>query len=294
MYKNRTIIGVFLVILIAGAVYAGLKMYAANIAEEKIDTAIAGMKDFVNVEYGNASVDLLSKNVHINDVTIRPAKSQTEPLSIDEIIIYDIDDSSAVPTFLDIGINGVALLINEFGKSEAEFLQSLGYGDLIKLDFGVSYRYQNTDKLFDLKKLSIREKDLGELSASFELGNLSLNKDGLLGLIFTYPQIILHNARLSFVNNDLLEKLLRYRAKELNKSVDRVRQETITEIEQQIAMTRNDAMQSVLRGVKAFVEKPGKLNVHIAPEKPVSIRQLLRLRDPNRLATALHLNVSNG
>lgn len=76
MNKNKTIIGVFLVILIVGIVYAGVKMYAANIAEEKIDTALTGIEDFVKIEYDNASVDLLSKNVHITDVAILPAKSQ--------------------------------------------------------------------------------------------------------------------------------------------------------------------------------------------------------------------------
>lgn len=209
-------------------------------------------------------------------------------------MIYDIDENSDVPSFLNAGIYGVEILVNELDKNEADFLHSMGYKDRLKLDFGVSYRYQSTDNLFDLTKLSIREKDLGELSASVKLGNLSLSKTELIGLLFTYPLITVHEAKLSFDNDALLEKVIQARAKQVNKSDNAVREETIREIEQQLTVTKNGYMQTTLHALKSFIQNPGKLEVHLSPERPLSIRQLTRFRDPNQLMAALHLSVTNG
>jgi len=74
--------------------------------------------------------------------------------------------------------------------------------------------------------------------------------------------------------------------------VDVVKKETIGELEQQIARTNSESMQAALIALKEFVENPGKLSVHIAPETPLSIQQLMRIRDPNRLIETLNLSVA--
>jgi hypothetical protein len=53
-------------------------------------------------------------------------------------------------------------------------------------------------------------------------------------------------------------------------------------------------MRTALHALTSFIQNPGKLKVHLSPERPLSIRQLMRFRDPNQLMAALHLSVTNG
>ena len=93
--KQITGIGILVVLI---AIYAGVKMYASNVAEGKVNEAIAKVANFADIDYKNVSIDLLGMNVRISDIIVSPADSK-EKLKIDEIVIYDIDDKADIPIF---------------------------------------------------------------------------------------------------------------------------------------------------------------------------------------------------
>ncbi len=285
MNKAKSIAGLLFIILLAA--YFGLKVYAAGIAKEKIDMALLGVEKFVKVEYKDVSVDLLSQNVHITDVVILPAKSQM-PLHIAEVVIYDIDHSSQVPVFLEVAVNGIEIVLDDLDKKDAQTWQDLGISDKIKLDFAASYQYQSDDNQLHLKKLHLRGQELGELNASLHLGNLPSNTNGLLGLI---PKITLYQAKISYQDDSLLERSLKAEARLKKKSVDDVKKEAIAGIEKQISLAKNDFMREALAAAKNFIADPDELSISIAPDKPVSIQQLMRMNDPARAAKKLRLSV---
>jgi len=288
MNRSRSIIvGAFIVLI---AVYAGFKIYAAGIAKEKIDTALVGVEAFVKVEYNDVSVDLLNRNVHITDVVILPADSQ-EPLNIAEVVIYDIDQTSQIPTFLEIAANGIEIVPD---KKDAQTWQELGISDKIKLDFSGSYQYENDSNQLNLDKINFRGQDIGELNMDLFLGDLPGMTNGLAGLLFTYPMITLHRARINIKPDaSLIERYMEVEAANENKSVDELKKEAFEGIDKQIALVNKDFMRDALEALKDFIDNPDQLSISLAPDRPLSIQELVKMNGPVRVAEELKLSVTN-
>jgi len=124
--SKKLITGIGIVMLLV-AIYFGIKMYASNVAEGKVDKAIAESANFADIDYKKVSVDLLGMDVTISDIIVSPAGAKKQ-FKIDEIIIHDFDNKSDIPSFLSITCNGIELNIQDLGE-DAKKLRDLGYKD---------------------------------------------------------------------------------------------------------------------------------------------------------------------
>ena len=119
--KQITGIGILVVLI---AIYAGVKMYASNVAERKVNEAIAKVSKYADIDYKKVSLNLLWMDVKISGILVSPAGSK-EKLKIDEIVIHDIDYKADIPAFLSISCNGIELNMEELGE-KAKQLRELG------------------------------------------------------------------------------------------------------------------------------------------------------------------------
>ncbi|MCP3944075.1 MAG: hypothetical protein GY710_21715 [Desulfobacteraceae bacterium] len=289
--KKKLIVGIG-VIFVLTVGYLGIKMYAANVAEAKIDDAIASVADYADMNYKNASVGLFDKNVHIFDVVVSP-KGSSDKVNIKEIVInnvYDGDEDSAIPSALDISFNGVEIAIDQLGN-DAQKIKELGYKDNLLLNFAIQYHYNKENNKINLNKLKIGAANVGDLDINFRLGNIDLSPEKLMGILFTYPQIELYGAQISYHDDSLMERLFKLTAKEQKKSVEQIKNEAIKTVEKEIEKEEDEFTKDVLKGIKGFIENPENLIVSIAPKKPLSLGQLLRVGDPKDMIKLLNVNI---
>jgi len=289
--KKKQIVGIGAVVVLI-AMYVGIKTYASSVAEEKIDIAIASIANYADVDYKNVSVDLFGLDVRISDVVVSPADSK-EKVNISEIIVYDVDEKSDIPLFLDISFNGVEIAIDKLKDDYEKIIEELGYNDKILLNFAAEYHYNETNNEISFKKIKIGADDVGYLDVSFRLGNIDLSPEKIMGILFTYPQIMLHDAKISYRDDSLIERLLKLEAKEQNKNVQQIRDEAIKNIEKEIEKEEDEFTKNALKEIKDFIDDPERFTISIAPKKPLPLGKLLRVNDPKDIIKLLNVKVKS-
>ncbi len=288
--KKKYIIGISIVVVLI-AIYFLITMYASKVAEERVNLAIAKVANFTAVDYKKVSVDLLGMNVRISDIVVSPLDA-TEKIKIDEIIIHDIDDKTAIPAFLSISINGIELNLQEPGK-EATKIRELGYTDKLLVNLNVDYIYEKEKKELNVKKIGIGADDAGEINVSFNLGNINLNPEEILGILFMYPQIILYEARVTYEDDSLVERLIELGAKGENIDAAEFKMSLIQEINKEIESEKDDFTKKALVEIKKFIDDPEELSISVSPSKPCPLGIIMLLNDPKDIIKLLNIRIKS-
>lgn len=288
--SKKLITGISVAVILI-AVYLGVKMYASNVAEKKIAKAIASLANYADVNYKKVSVDLLGLNVHILDVLVSPAETK-EKVKINEIVIYDVDQNSDIPTFLNLSLNGIEVDLNELG-SKAEDIRKLGYKDKLLLNFNIEYDYNKEKKELSLKQFKVGADDVGDIGVNIHLGNIELSTGKIGGIIFTWPQIILHDAKISYEDHSLVERLLKLAAKNGNKDVNDFRSYAIQEIEKEIEKEKDEFTKNALKEVRDFIEHPEQFSISIFPRKPLPLGRIMSVNDPKDIIKLLNMKIES-
>ena len=288
--KQKQIIGIGAAIFLV-AMYAGIKMYASSVAKEKVDIAIANIASYADVDYEDVSVDLFGLDVHISDVVVSSVGSR-EKVNISEIVLSDVDGESDIPLFLDISFNGVEIAIDKFGNNAKELVE-LGYKDSILLNFSIEYHYNKENSEISLNKLKIGADDMGDLDISFRLGNIDLSPEGIQALLFTYPQITLLDAKISYDDDSLIERLVKSIAQKQDKSVKQIKNQAIKNIEKEIENEEDEFTKDALEEIKDFVDDPEEFTISIEPKNPLPLSRILSLRDPQVIIKILNVKIES-
>jgi hypothetical protein len=286
--KQITGIGIFVVVI---AIYMGVKMYASNVAEGKVNEAIAKAANFADIDYKKVSVDLLGMDVRISDIIVSPADSK-EKLKIDEIVIHDIDDKADIPTYLSMSCNGIELNIDELGEDTKQ-LRELGYTDKMMVNLNVNYAYNKEKKEIDIKKIGIGADNAGEINVSFRLGNISLEPEEVAGLLFAFPQVIFHEAKIEYDDDSLAERLMKLGAKEQQIAFEDFKKSLIENVETEIAKEKDDFTKKALSEIKAFLEDPEEFSISASPSKPYPFGRIMRTDDPKDVVKLLNIHIKS-
>ena len=62
--SKKQITGISIVVVLI-AIFIGIEMYAANVAEAKVNEAIAKVANFADIDYKSVSVDLIGMDVRV-------------------------------------------------------------------------------------------------------------------------------------------------------------------------------------------------------------------------------------
>ncbi len=286
--KQITGIGIAVVLI---AIYMGIKMYASNVAEGKVNEAIAKAANFADIDYKNVSVDLLGMDVRISDILVAPVDAK-EKIKIDEIIIHDIDDKTDIPTFLSISCNGIELNIKDLGE-DAKKLRELGYNDKMMINLTAKYTYDKEKKELDIKEIGIGADNVGEIGVSFRLGNINLEPEEMLGLLFTFPQVIFHEAKIQYEDDSLAERLMKLGAQEEQTSVKDFKKSLLQEISKEIEKEKDDFTKKALSEIKEFLEDPEEFSISASPSKPYPFGRIMRVDDPKDIVKLLNIKIKS-
>lgn len=285
--KKNTIIGALVLI----AVFVGIKMYASNAAEAKVNEAIAKVTDSADIDYESVSVDLLGMDTRISDITVSPVNSK-EKIKIDEIIIYDMDDSSDIPAFLSMSVRGIELDIKELGKDAKKFIE-LGYNDKIMINLNADYTYDKEKRELDIKKIGVGADDVGEISINFRIGNIGLTPEEITGLLLTFPQILFHEAEIKYEDDSLVGRLMKQEAKEQKLTDKDFKKSIVAEIEKEIENVKDEFSQKAMREMIDFVEDPEEFSISIKPKKAYPFGRIMRVSDPIEAIKLLNIEIKS-
>jgi len=314
--KKKQIIGICIVAVLI-AIYFGVKMYASNIAEKRINFAIAKAVNFVDVDYKKVSVDLLGMDVRISDILVSPTFAKGK-LKINEIIIHDIDSKSKIPSFLSVSIKGIELSLKEPWQVVEE-IRGLGYTDRLLINFNANYIYEKGKKEFNVKNIGIGVDGAGEINVSFYLGNINLNQKEIFviplmfmfglgtggggGSIATqsendpkgmYPHIILYEAKATYEDASLAERIIKYIAKDYkNINAEGLKMSFIQAIENEIKKEKDDFTKKALVAIKKFIDDPKELSISVSPSKPCPLGRIMRVDDLKDIIKLLNIRIKS-
>ena len=281
--RIRVITITIVVILIA--VYFGAKLYVEQAAKKRIDNAIAKLGGAVNIDYEDISADLLRLNMHIEGVSVSQA-GQKEKVNITDIVIYDIDPGSGIPSYINLEINGIRGNVGDLGG-----LGELGY-NTIEGDIKLDYRYDGKKREFQLNKFRCSAAEMGAIETSFHLGNVHIEQTNILALLFGYPQILLHQATLNYKDNSLVPRLFESGAKKNGQGLSDFKLEIMQKIDQMISKKGDEFAAETLRAIRGFIDDPKKIGISASPQKPVPIGLIQGLKDFQSISKLLNLKIT--
>jgi hypothetical protein len=288
--KKMHLIAIGAAVVLAAA-YFGIQAYASRQAEKKLDQQLSKFAGVLDVEYRRVDADLIGRSVRISDVRLG-SPGEDRKTRIAEIVVRDFDDTAEIPARLSLACRGIEIDLRHL-RAEKARLQRLGFGDTLEGSFDIDYRYDSTQKELAVRKLAFGIRDAGEIEFSLRLGNIDLDPRQAIGLLFTYPQILVHEAKACYRDASLVPRLFKLRAENENTTTEESTAALIRGIDQEMAREKDEFTRQALAQVKRFIENPRSLSVSASPEKPQPVGRLLRVKAPGDLVRLLRVEIGS-
>jgi len=282
------------------AVYFGIKIYTVNIAKIEVNKVIANLSDVADIKYENVDVNLFNMSVIISDILISPIDTNSigtnsidktdNTMKIKEIIIYDITYNRNMPVLLSVMCREIELSVEHLGEMGKK-LNTLGYNDKITTDLFVNYTYDLEKNELNIKNSGIKAKNVGEIIINLNISDINLAPEAIIGIFFTFPQIMLHNAKVEYKDDSLFERFLKLTADKEHINVTDFKNFIITKIKQDIKQENDTFIRTVLSKIENFIEDPDELSITAYPASPVSISSILSVNSPKDCIKMLNLQI---
>jgi hypothetical protein len=282
--KTKISLVILIVLVIAG--YFGLKAYAAHVAEQHIDQTVSRVSGFVNLDYQKVNVDLFGLNTHIRNVRVA-GMNREQTVEIDDIVIYRFNRQDRMPSSLHVRFNGINVPLDQLGQNAAA-LRQMGYAH-IKADTEIDYTYDPAERSLDIHSFHTGAADLGHIKLTGRIHNLNLNPANLPILLFTFPNILVDKASVTYRDDSFVKRLLEMAAQERGQSYDAFIRGLNDKLEMEMAGQSDPFLKQVTAAVKRFLNDPGAITIAISPDEPVSIGRLQKAGDPDELIKLLNV-----
>ena len=297
--------------------YGGVKAYMYYKAKQDIDMLLAPARLFMQVDYDRISTSVFGP-VGIKGLEFRVPQIEEE-VSVGEVLLEKFDQDGAltsghVPSRIRFTMNDVRMNVSLLEKMEKfaeqqkqrsgirtddtpEVIRRLGYGalynrlgdfrdlgyDQIVADMSIDLDFNQADKEATLI-LTHNMQDLGDMSLMMKMADMSSNINAaVLG-------VKLKEVKLVFTDDSYVERVFRMFAREKNTEADKLRQEVIAGLDEELASKQIKLNQDAVNNLKAFMNKPNKLIVTMYPFRPVGVESIKHYK-PGDVPMLLNLQV---
>ena len=288
MTKRSKVVLVGLVFLITAG-YFGLKAYAAHVAEKNVSQAASRVSGFVDLDYQQVSVDLFGMDTHIKNVRIS-GLDRRQTLKIDDIVIYRAAHQGKVPESLHVRFNGINVDLDQMGKNAAA-LRQLGYSRL-KADTELDYTYDPAQRTLEVTKFQTGAAELGDVMMTCRIKNIDLSPASLPFLFFTFPNILVDRAEVTYTDHSLVRRLLEAAAQKNGQTYEGFSKDLNADLDKEIAAASDPFTIQVMNSIQAFLNNPTAITFSVLPDKPVSIGKLQNMTDRDELIKLLNAKAS--
>ena len=229
---------------------------------------------------------MLGLGTTVKDVSITPVGS-SDPIKVDEVVLYDFDQKDDVPTYMNFALKGIALDLATMEENGANLVE-LGYEGMLSGDFSTEYEYDEASQTVRLKKIEMGAEDFGTGEFNMELANVSLDEDA----IATFPLSLFGaefiNAKITYEDDSFVERILKSGAEAEGITLEEAKEALIADLE---AEADGDALpENFVAEMKDFINNPDSFSMTFSPEQPVPFSSFLELSTPE--AVVDRLNVS--
>lgn len=282
--KNKKASVLLILVAVLAVSYAGIKFLANKTAEKKLNEAAASFVSYAEFTYEKISVDLFGLDVHIKNITLIPVDSR-DAITIDKLIIFNIDNKHDVPHFAHIELQGI---LTGREHNEENWLSRLGYDESLKIDLELDYRFDELEREIHVNRLSYGAGNVGTINISLHLSNFDLDFEHILAPSPSTPDILLHRAELSYRDSTLVSSFLQRKARDENIDIADVVQEITEAINSLIADSGSELTKESLNALKKFIKAPDQLFILIEPAEPVSLERILEFKNLNEALILLN------
>lgn len=258
------IVSIFILII-------SFKMISASIVKMKIDKILGTAKEYVT--YANVSMDLFGFDVHIDDIKI--ALPGEKPLLIDEMVVKSFDSNNVLPHYMNIKMKGVQNLFQvaqinpTLAKIGLELKQKMNKSDLI-----LNYKYENEQKMLDVKEMSVEIEDMAKISYETKIYNVLAMEYFTMQLNFA-PQTLKYGpTHIQIKNDSLVEAFMEMNAKDANLSLESYKNDLFAKEQQKIdtAKALSQKFEVALdEAWLSFLKNPKSFDFQTAPKQPLPL-----------------------
>ena len=292
--KKLAIAGLSIGVLGVG-LYFGANLYGTKVAEAKVNKLIDGMEDEnLAVEYKDISFNPLGQDVHLEDITIKATDDPTE-ITIEKVIIREIDEKSDMPTVMDASVKGLAVDLNKPEQLEmARFLKEAGYDTELTFDIDTKYQYDPTTREMNVETLKVSANQVGDLNVKMKLGNVDLDTiESPKATPTSNMDTLFHGFEITYRDDSFADKLLESIAAEQGISVGELKGQMTTQLTQAsqfFISTDNELANQAVSEAIAFIEDPKGFSISVQPDAPLQVDNLMS-ENPDNWADMLNIEI---
>ncbi len=189
-------------------------------------------------------------------------------------------------------VRGFEMRADKAKPATRAWMERLGYAK-ITVDVEYAYRYRPGLRELTIEKFRISGKQLGTLNFEARIGNVTrIDAVTLPQFVAIALQAVVRGGRLDFEDASLVGRLIRDRARLAGQSEAAYRATVITGIDAEMRRTKSASLRRQLQHVRAFVAKPGRITVELAPKRPVPVLLVAGVRDTGLLQRILGVKVT--
>ncbi len=282
--------------VVSVGLYLGANIYGTKVAEAKVYTLISEIEeDNLAVEYKDISYKPLGQDVHVKDITIT-SKDDPAEITIDQVIIREIDEKSDMPTVFDASVQGLVVDLKQPEQLEmAEFLQDVGYDSELKFDIDTKYRYNPTKREMSIDTFTVSADQVGDLNINMKLGNVDLEDIEAKSMSPDAMDTVFHGFEITYQDNSFAEKFLAAMAAEEGVTVDQLKAQMTTQLTQAsqfFLSADNGVATDAVNEVAAFIENPKGFSISMQPEQPLELMSLVS-ENPDDWVEMLNIEVKS-
>ena len=267
------------------ALFLGGQAVASHMAAKEVDKAIADMSDFVDVEYKKVNHSLLGRGTSVQDVVITPVLSG-EPITVNEVVLYDFQQKDDVPTYMKFAVNGVSL---KDSAETSEMFADLGYEKDVAANFATEYEYEADGQTMRLKKFEVGADNVGDIEMNFQVSNVSLDEESLASFPFSLFGAEFHNAKITYKDDSFIERIFETTAEEQGISVKEAKENAIADLEADFQSGESGLPEEFVNEMKNFIQDPDRFTITFNPEQPVPMTSFMAVEGPEDVIELLNV-----
>lgn len=262
-------------VIFVAVCYVGLIWFVNSEVRKGLDNAVAEVEG-LTLTYTDLTVSIMDRRVSLQNVeTTLP---QGQYLTAEEVRITSFDQLNIFPHYMIAEATGVVFDTTPANVgSWSMFLQSLNI-PTIDGDVALDYQYDPETKTLDLKTLTVKAPELGDIDISGTIDRLDsqlLRVEKIFGLR-------VGKASLTFTNHSLIDSLLQGSARGLNISTAdalTLISEELTSLAEYAGRDENPVAENALLGFKRYLNDPGSVTITANPVEPVPVLYFFMGRD---------------
>ncbi|MCI4625821.1 MAG: hypothetical protein L3V56_07655 [Candidatus Magnetoovum sp. WYHC-5] len=288
--SKRLVMVITSVLVLLTFVYFGLQLYLISIAKKNVNQFISYAKPYMDIKYKNVRVELFKTMTYIDSVEVNFPGSN-EHLQIQNIALHSFDYANKPPHYMNIAFNGIDL--NKTGSIlNNKEVKKLGYSN-VKGQLAMNYKYMKETQDLSLEQFNIKIHEMGSININFLLSNFNIEQNNYLTALLSLMATSINRANISYTDDSLMQRLMVAAANEKGTDVDNLKKEIISELNNVVKDKDAEFERKIVTPVRNFIEKPNRIAITIKPAKPVQIKDINNINNPDELIKMLNLTVEN-